>query len=115
MELVNLTPHTINLNDTALAPSGQTARVKVDQVQVGTLDLQGQAIPVVANTYGQVEGLPEPQLGVGYVVSGLVLQALEAQGIYRGDVFAPDTGPTAIRGENGQIKAVTRLVGMNPR
>lgn len=114
MKLTNLTPHTININDLALAPSGQVARVKVEQVQGGDLDLDGQAVPVVVNSFGQVEGLPDPQEGVAYLVSGLVLQALEAQGILRGDVFAPDTGPTAIR-ENGQIKAVTRLVGMKPR
>lgn len=114
MELVNLTPHTINIGEFALPASGQVARVKVEQVQVATLDLDG-PVPVVVNSFGQVEGLPDPQEGVAYLVSGLVLQALEAQGILRGDVFAPDTGPTAIRGENGQIKAVTRLVGMKPR
>lgn len=114
MKLINLTPHEIVINNKALPASGQIARVKVEQVEVSTLTLDGHVLPVVVNSYGEVEGLPAPQDGVGYIVSGLVLQALEAQGIYRGDVYAPDTGPTAIR-ENGQIKAVTRLVGMRPR
>lgn len=115
MKLINLTPHEIVINNKALPASGQIARVKVEQAEVTTLTLDGQTVPVVANSYGEALDLPAPQDGVGYVVSGLVLQALEAQGIFRGDVFAPDTGPSAIRGENGQIKAVTRLVGMRPR
>ena len=53
--------------------------------------------------YGEVEGLPEPQPGVLYIVSMLV-----AQRVMRADVVSPDSGPTAIR-ENGQIVAVRAL------
>ena len=44
------------------------------------------------------------------IVSSLVLEAAKAQGCAE-RLYAPDTGPTAIRDESGQIVAVTRLVG----
>lgn len=49
-------------------------------------------------------------LPVTYIVSSMVRDAL---GQSRPDVFAPDTGPTAIRNEKGQVEAVTRLIGVN--
>lgn len=113
MKIINLTPHEIKVLDLGIAPSGQVARVGVNQEQIGSVQIEGLEISVVANGYGDVQGLPDPQDGVVYLVSTMVLQALESAGLYRPDVFAPDTGPTALR-ENGQIKAVTRLVGMKP-
>jgi len=111
--IVNLTPHEVNINGVAVPPSGTVARVATIQTEAGTINLNGVTIPVVHNTYGDVEGLPGPEPGTVYLVSTLVLGALEAQGIYRGDVFAPDTSPQgAIRGPDGQIKDVKRLVGM---
>lgn len=109
----NLTPHEINIGGVTFPPSGTVARVATIQKDAGTLVFDGHAFPVVENTYGAVEGLPDPEPGTVYLVSALVLSALEAQGIYRDDVFAPDTSPQgAIRGEDGQIKGVKRLVGM---
>ena len=89
------------------------ARVATVQTDAGALIFDGHTFPVVHNTYGEVEGLPDPEPGTIYLVSALVLSALEAQGIYRDDVFAPDTSPKgAIRGPDGQIKGVRQLVGM---
>jgi hypothetical protein len=111
--IVNLTPHEVNINGLAVPPSGTVARVATVQTEAGTLVFSETTIPVVHNTYGAVEGLPDPEPGTVYLVSALVLSALEAQGIYRGDVFAPDTSPQgAVRGPDGQIKGVRRLVGM---
>ncbi len=111
--IVNLTPHEVNINGVAVPPSGTVARVATVQRDVGTVVFGETTIPVVQNTYGAVEGLPGPEPGTVYLVSSLVLGALEAQGIYREDVFAPDTGPQgAIRGPDGQIRGVKRLVGM---
>jgi len=111
--VVNLTPHEIRIGEIAFPPSGMVARVATVQTDAGALIFDGHTFPVVHNTYGEVEGLPDPEPGTIYLVSALVLSALEAQGIYRDDVFAPDTGPQgAIRGPDGQIKGVKRLVGM---
>ncbi len=66
-------------------------------------------VPVYsAPVVGRVEGLPEPQEGTIYIVSGMVLA--HCQG--RTDVFGPGTGPKdgAIRNEKGHIIAVTRLI-----
>jgi hypothetical protein len=114
--VVNLTPHEINIAGVTFPPSGTVARVATIQKDAGTLVFDGHTFPVVHNTYGEVQGLPDPQPGTVYLVSALVLSALEAQGIYRDDVFAPDTGPQGvIRGPDGQIQGVRRLVGMkNP-
>ena len=51
---------------------------------------------VVTNTFGSVTGLPDPSPGVNYIVSGMVLDALQGA---RFDVYAP--GPL-LRDENGQ-------------
>ena len=100
----NLTPHAITLqlaDGTAVTfpPSGQLARVASQEVVIGTI----QGVPVIQRQFGAVEGLPED--GSPCLVSALVLSACPG----REGVYAPDTGPTAIR-ENGQVVAVTRLV-----
>ena len=61
-----------------------------------------------APQWGAIEGLPEPQEGVIYIVSALVAQ----QAIGRADVFGLGTGPLdgAIRDEKGHVVAVTSLV-----
>jgi hypothetical protein len=108
MIIKNLTPHAIALKQPDgtlihILPSGQVARVSVTTVPV---DRPGLPVPVVRNLYGPVEGLPDPQPGHFFVVSALVL----ARCAGRDDVYAPDTGPGAVRDEKGQIVAVTRLV-----
>lgn len=109
MRLVNCTAHPIHIADDAgnvvrvIEPSGQVARVAVEQVVVGELD----GVPVVETHWGTVEGLPEPQEDVVYVTSTIVLQAAKAEG--RTDVVSPDTGPTAVRDEEGRIIAVRRF------
>lgn len=60
-------------------------------------------IPVIERVLGDVQGLPEE--GTPCLVSAMVLAACPG----RKGVFAPDSGPTAIR-VDGQIMAVTRLV-----
>lgn len=106
MIFLNLTPHAITLRvemgEFTFPPSGTIARVSVQQVTVGCLEM---GIQVVRNEYGQVTGLPAD--GAMCIVSGMVLAALPAG---TANVFAPDTGATAIRNEAGHIVAVTRLV-----
>lgn len=72
--------------------------------------------------FGAVEGLPEPEPGVFYLVSAMVGSALSADRRSVGDVLLPGTGPDdgAVRQppvlpdgspnpRKGQIIAVTRL------
>lgn len=112
MKIVNLTPHPITLQTPSgervtLPTSGTVARVSSVPGEVYTV--AGIPVPVQSSPiYGLVEGLPKPEEGVCYIVSGMVLARCQ----HRSDVFAPATGPQdgAIRDEKGQIVAVTKLV-----
>jgi len=106
--LVNLTPHPIVVRtdngDITFPASGQVARVTSQQTIAGYIELDGESIPIMKTTYGQVEGLPVPKTGTIYVVSGLVMAALAGT---RDDVIQPDTSPAgAIRDGDGRIVAV---------
>lgn len=102
-EMINLTPHSITVRgmngDVTYAPSGVVARVAVAEEVCGEID----GVPVISRVLGEAQGLPEE--GVPCIVSAMVLSAVPG----RKGVYAPDSGPTAIR-ENGQVVAVTRLV-----
>lgn len=110
-KFINLTPHAIVIRteagETTVPPSGTVARVSVSQDRVA--DVAG--IPTFVNRYGAVEGMPEPAEGQYVLVSAMVLAQLDRQQ-WSGKAFAPDTGKTAIRNEQGQIVAVTQLVGL---
>lgn len=110
MRLVNCTPHPITIADKdgnvirTIEPSGHIARVAVEQQEVGVID----GIPVVESVFGQVEGLPDPEPGVVYIVSTPTMLAARQMG--RTDVVSPDTGPaSAVRDEQGRIVAVRRF------
>jgi hypothetical protein len=102
--MMNLTPHAITLQRAdgtriTYPPSGMVARVATAEQSCAPID----GIPVITRTLGEAEGMPEE--GALCIVSAMVLQAVPG----RKGVYAPDSGPTAIR-ENGQVVAVTRLV-----
>lgn len=116
MELINLTPHDINVElvdgrRVSIPRSGRLARVAAEVEPAGTLSLADCNVPVplVRAMHGDVEGLPDPQEDTVYIVSTRVLLALREKGVMRDDVVAPDTGPTAIR-LGGHIQAVRRFV-----
>lgn len=104
--MLNLTPHAITVRlpdgtDRIYPPSGTVARVTMEEDVAFYLH----EVPVIRRKPGKVVGLPTD--GTRCLVSGMVLDAL------RGavpNVYAPDTGPTALRNEKGHIVAVTRLV-----
>ena len=111
MNIINLTPHAIVVRqsdgtDLTIPPSGTVARVSsAPGVVVGALA----GVPVMgARTWGDVVGLPAPQPGTTFIVSGIVL----ARCAGRADVIAPATGPAdgAVRDADGRIVAVTRFV-----
>jgi hypothetical protein len=103
--MLNLTPHSITLRsrdgtETTLPPSGTVARVNSKEEVVSNLF----NMEVIRRSFGEVSGLPEE--GTQCIVSSLVLSAVPG----RVGVYAPDTGPTAMRNDQGQVIAVTRLV-----
>lgn len=111
--MINLTPHNINVIDGVdgvtvhtIPASGQVARVAAAAVIQGTLGLPGGVVlPVVSTVYGGVEGIPAVG-GEKFLVSSLVLDRLGPE--YRGQAFAPDTGPSAVR-KDGQVVAVRQF------
>lgn len=110
--MLNLTPHLIRVmcpetgEVVELPPSGLVARVTTTETVVGFEIVGTLRVPTVAKVFGQVEGLPEGWFPGSdrLLVSGMVAAAMP--GVF--GVYAPDTGPTAVRRE-GQVWAVTRL------
>lgn len=107
---VNLTPHTVKLNDgREFPPSGVVARVRDDYT-----DIHDDTCVVA---YGEIENLPKTDVILTrYIVSNVVLQAareeyLLGQRDWIQHLVAPATGhPKAIRGSNGQILSVPCFV-----
>ena len=90
---INLTPHTVNEVESgqAFPPSGEVARVSTTNEVVG----EAGGVNLYATSYGDVVGLPAPQDGTMYVVSGLVRAAVPE----RHDVVSPGA---LVRNEAGQ-------------
>lgn len=121
MPFKNLTMHAIclSLGETGclltIPPSGTVAKVIMEEMGVDEVEilLYGAKFPIIRREPGEIN-LPDPEPGIYYLVSSMVLDALKASGSCREDVLAPDTGATAIRfydgPQKGQVKAVTRLV-----
>lgn len=93
---VNCTPHAINLNNGTVFPaSGINPRVTQN---ISEFDENGIAV----QSFGEVEGLPEPEEGKVFIVSAMVLSASS-----RKDLVAPATGhKDAVRNEKGHIVSV---------
>lgn len=109
--MLNLTPHSITVvgadgTEKTFPPSGQVARVATVEAVIGFCPVTG--APVVSRTFGEVQGLPEDNTPC--LVPSMVLSACPG----RPETYAPDTGPTALRFQDGpqkgQVRAVTRLV-----
>jgi len=110
----NLTQHTLNVRlpdeERVYPPTGVVARVSVDCAVTRVVA----GIPVVVRSTGALVDLPDPQDGVVFLVSTLVLEALAKAGSTRSDVLAPATAPTdsPVRNAAGHVAAVVRLAGL---
>jgi hypothetical protein len=91
MKVINLTPHMVNVNGMSY-PSEGLARVSEKETQIGMLN----GIPLFSKTFGEVVGLPDPQEGILFIVSGLVKAACPN----RTDLLVPTK---LVRDEKGNI------------
>ena len=84
--IINLTPHAVTVRsqagDRTFPPSGQVARVATQSVLVDEID----GIPVFEQTFGDIEGLPDPEEGTISIVSMMVRQAAQEQGRTTGNI-----------------------------
>lgn len=108
---INLTPHTIRVIDVDLVvheipASGSIARVETVEKEEVPIVVDGAKFSVKSRVMGEVSGLPEPNGTSIFLVSSMVLDATQG----RQDVFAPDTGRTAVRDECGLVWAVVNLI-----
>lgn len=89
--ILNLTPHTINIvsadgaHVADIEPAGVIARVATATESAGVIA----GIPVVRTTFGKVEGLPEPEEGTYYITSSLLAAAAKATGRDTSDLLVP--------------------------
>lgn len=99
MNIINLTPHEVRLNNGKVYPSEGVARVSNRFTQVHE--------DMYIVEYGKVEGLPGDTPDTLYIVSQLVMQACPK----RTDLIAPATGhPDTIRDEKGRIVSVPGFI-----
>lgn len=113
MPFINLTQHLVRIldkdgNTFEIQPSGSVATVGVVMRPEPDLYIEFLRFSVSSRDYGQVHGLPKRIPGTVFIVSAMVQDRVQD----REDVFAPDTGPSAIR-KDGQVWAVRGLVGYN--
>ena len=101
INFINLTPHTINLNDGRSFVSQGVARVTATFSEIEN--------DICSQNFGDIIGLPKPEKGVIYIVSGIVLNACKELGIK--DCVAPASGHTETkRNEKGHIVSVPCFV-----
>lgn len=97
---INLTPHTINLPDRTIPPSGTIARCAEVTTPAGNLD----GVEIICRNYGEVSELPEETSeDVYYIVSALVRLALPE----RFDLLSPGD---IVRDESGKIIGAKNLI-----
>ncbi len=120
-KVVNLTGHPIVIvhqnREVTYQPSGKVCRVDTRQTGHSSVTLPGLGpvtLKILPSHIGNVTGLPDPENGVVYLVSSMVLDALIRLGINRPDVLACGTRAKfgVIRGRNSEIIGVTTLMGM---
>lgn len=74
-----------------------TVRTKGEEIEI-------EDAPLEVAQVTSIEELPEPEEGTYYIVPQPVAMIHN-----RSDLVTPDTGPSAIRSEDGTVKAVRRL------
>lgn len=111
MPIVNLTNLTVRLAD----EQGDVYATFEPDDQSVKLHTQGEehevdGVPVDVTTVTDVDGLPEPADGTFYIVPQPLAYVTN-----RTDLVIPDTGPSAIRNDDGKVQAVRRLYSVGRR
>ena len=102
-KFVNLIGHDITISGHATLPKcNNPCRVETQQMIIGKLA----GVPIAKTEFMKIMNLPDPEDGTYYIVSRIAMDYVPFK---REDIFCVDTGPTAIRDENGQVIAVTQL------
>jgi len=102
-KFVNLIGHDITISGYGTLPKAdKPCRVETEQMIIGKLA----GVPIVKTEFNSIVNLPDPEEGTYYIVSRLTMDFMPFD---REDVFCVDTGPSAVRDENGQVVAVTQL------
>lgn len=112
--LVNLTPHDVNYyvdgNQAFTVPNSGLPAIRLPEENVNVHTKYG--MEFTSKVYTEAQNLPNKQDGVLYIVSKMVLDAVN-----RNDFIAPDTGDGAVRdvdgtvtGRKGNILGTTRWV-----
>lgn len=109
MPIINLTKLTIRLaddNDEVY----ETFEPGDDSLVVHTRgeEREVDGIPVALTRVTRIDGLPEPAEDTYYIVPQPVAYVSN-----RPDLVTPDTGPTAIRDDDGTVYAVRRLYSVS--
>lgn len=110
VKISNLTPHTVTIVDdngnvVRQYESEGLARSAQQSVVCGELD----GIELVKTVFGKVDGLPQYQEDVYYIVSAITVNAAKAEGRTTSDLLVvSDT----IRNEQGQIVGCKRFAVM---
>jgi hypothetical protein len=102
-KFVNLIGHDITISGYGTLPkSDNPCFVQTQQRIIGKLA----NIPITETQFEKIVNLPDPEDGTYFIVNRITMDFIPFR---REDVFCVDTGPTAIRDENGQVVAVTQL------
>lgn len=113
MNLINLTPHTINIyngvNLLYTLQSSGNARATQTAVELDPVFVDGINIPVSKVTFGDTIDLPEYQPNQCLIVSIITAQAALANGRCTDDLYVP-TGMVR-KGEDGTISSDPRATG----
>jgi hypothetical protein len=68
MQLINLTPHRINVHGKTIEPTGYVSRINSVQSQVELID----GIPILVSTVTEATHLPPPEKGVYFICAAIV-------------------------------------------
>lgn len=105
MPIINLTKQTVRIADN----NGEvydTFEPHHDSFEVQTkgMETEVDGVPVEITRVTGIKGLPPEKEGTYYIVPHDIAATLN-----RRDLVSPDTGPSAIRNEDGTVHAVRRL------
>ena len=102
-KFVNLIGHDITISGYGTLPkSDNPCYVEAEQMIIGKLS----GIPIVKTNFIKLVNLPDPEEGTYFIVNRITMDYIP---FLREDIFCVDTGPSAVRDENGHVVAVTQL------